>query len=334
MSSGRLAVGRRLGEVPVDGVEAGKHLREGVGADREHRGKPDRRVHRVPAADPVPEAERVRRIDPELLDRLEVGRHRDHVPRDRALVAAKAVEEPLPRAPGVRHRLDRRKGLRGDDHERPLRVEVAERLDELRRVDVGDEPERRLAVAVGPQRLVRHRRPEVGAADADVDHRSDRLAGVASPLSRANLRRERGHPLEHVVHVADDVTAVDDERGGARHPQGDMERRPVLRPVDMLAAEHRVAPSGDTPLLRQREEEGDRLVRDAVLRQIGVDPDGLDGQPLDAARVVGEQLPQMHVPHRLVVPDECLPRGAVGERPGHVVSAAGGRVPSRRLARL
>jgi hypothetical protein len=104
-----------------------------------------------------------------------------------------------------------------------------------------------------------------------------------------------------------------------------MECGSVLRPVDVLPAEHCVASRGDTPLLGEREQEPDRLVRDPVLREVGVDPGRLDGQSRHATRVVDEQGSQVHVPHRLVVPDECLPGGAVGERPGHVVS--GGRRP-------
>jgi hypothetical protein len=53
-------------EVLVHGVEAGEQVAEAVGPDRQHRRQPDRRVHRVAAADPVPEAEHVGGVDPEL----------------------------------------------------------------------------------------------------------------------------------------------------------------------------------------------------------------------------------------------------------------------------
>ena len=69
-------------------VEAGQHLPEALGPDREHRRQADRRVHRVAAADPVPEAEHVVGVDPELRDLLGVGRDRDEVLGDRRLVAA------------------------------------------------------------------------------------------------------------------------------------------------------------------------------------------------------------------------------------------------------
>jgi hypothetical protein len=72
------------------------------------------------------------------------------------------------------------------------------------------------------ERLVRHHRAEVRAADADVDDVADRLAGVSLPLARANALRERCHAVEDVVDVGDHVTAVHDERRPGRHAQSDM----------------------------------------------------------------------------------------------------------------
>ena len=88
-------------------------------------------------------------------------------------------------------------------------VEVARRLGEVGAVDVGDEAERQVAPRVVAQRLVGHHRPEVGAADADVDDVADRLAGVALPVAAAHALGERGHPVEHRVDVGHDVLPVD-----------------------------------------------------------------------------------------------------------------------------
>ena len=53
------------------------------------------------------------------------------------------------RAPcGVGHRLERRERLRGDDEQRLRRIEVAGGLGEVGAVDVRDEAERHVAVAV------------------------------------------------------------------------------------------------------------------------------------------------------------------------------------------
>ena len=81
------------------------------------------------------------------------------------------------------------------------RVEVAGRLGEVGRVDVGDEAEGQRPVGVVAQRQVGHRRAEVGAADADVDHGADPLAGVPGPLPAAHPVGELAHPVEHLVHV-------------------------------------------------------------------------------------------------------------------------------------
>jgi hypothetical protein len=60
-----------------------------------------------------------------------------------------------------------------------------------------------------------------------------------------------------------------------------------------------------------------------VFREVGVDPRGVEREPVGPAAIVGEEVAQVKVPHRLVVPSECLPGGAVRERLGHVVDAAG-----------
>jgi len=84
----QVGAARRFPEVLVHRVEAGQHLGEAGGADRQHRREPDRRVHRVAAADPLPEAEHVVAVDPELRHLGLVGRDRDEVLGDRRLLAA------------------------------------------------------------------------------------------------------------------------------------------------------------------------------------------------------------------------------------------------------
>ena len=69
----------------------------------------------------------------------------------------------------------------------------------------------------------------------------DALAGRAGPLAAAQPVGELAHPVEHLVHVGDDVLAVDDQLGVARQPQRGVQHRAVLRGVDVHAGEHRVA---------------------------------------------------------------------------------------------
>ena len=105
------------------------------------------------------------------------------------------------------------------------------------------------AVAVVLQRLVGHHRPEVGAADADVDDVADALAGVALPRAAADAVGEVGHPVEHRVDVGHDVLAVDDDRRASRRAQRDVQHGAVLGDVDLLAAEHRVDARAQAGLL-------------------------------------------------------------------------------------
>ena len=70
-------------------------LTETLRTDGEHRREADRRVHRIAAADPVPEAEHVRGVDAELRDLCRVRRDGDEVPGDRLDVTAEAREQPV-----------------------------------------------------------------------------------------------------------------------------------------------------------------------------------------------------------------------------------------------
>ena len=222
--------------------------REALRPDGEHRREADRRVHRVAAADPVPEAEHVGGVDPELRrpPRRSSRRRRS---ASRSRLVAERGERPLARGLRVRHRLERRERLRGDDEERLVGGQVARRLGEVGRVDVRDEAEGQVAPRVVPQRLVRHHRPEVGAADADVDDVADRLARMALPLperTRSANAAIRSRTSWTSATTSTPSTTSDVAR---RHAQRDVEDRAVLGDVDPLAAEHRArcCSAGRTP---------------------------------------------------------------------------------------
>ena len=127
-----------------------------------------------------------------------------------------ARQRPLACGAGVGHRFQRRERLGRDDEERLRRVEIADRFGEVGAIDVRDEPEGEAALAVVPERLVGHDRPEIGATDADVDDVADRLAGVAFPVAAAHAVREVGHPVEHRMDLWHNVLAVNHDRRAAR----------------------------------------------------------------------------------------------------------------------
>ena len=126
------------------------------------------------------------------------------------------------------------------------------RLDEIGAVDVGDEAERHGAVAVMLERLVGHHRPEVGAADADVDDVADALAGVALPLRRCGRGWQKSAILSSTAWTCGhDVLAIDDDRRAFRRAQRHVQDGAVFRDVDLLAAEHRVDPRAQAGFLGQ-----------------------------------------------------------------------------------
>jgi hypothetical protein len=80
------------------------------------------------------------------------------------------------------------------------------------------------------------------------------LTTVAMPQTRwrpprhplRTLIGERGHAVEHCVHVGHDVVAVDHRRWHRRGAQRGVQHGALLGGVDQLAGEHRVATFGDT----------------------------------------------------------------------------------------
>ena len=64
---------------------------------------------------------------------------------------------------------------------------------------------------------------------------------MTSPFARPDPVRERPHPVEHLVDVADDIATVDDERAVPWKTQSGVEGGAILGRVDVLAPEHRVA---------------------------------------------------------------------------------------------
>ena len=285
---------RRRLEVHVHRVEAGQQLIEVIRADRDHRRKPDRRIHRVASADPVPKAEHILGIDAEFRDfvwrsskprrsawprptRRRQARPTVHARAELALVIVSSVVKVFDDT--------MKSGLVGW-------IEVAHGLDEIRAVDVRDEAEGQVAAGVMPQRLIRHHRAKVRAADADIDHIFDLLARKTLPLARADLLGESGHLFEHRMHLRHHILAVDDDLFRLRRPQRHVQHRAVFGDVDLVAAEHGIDLLAQTRLFGELDQQLQRLVGHPVLRVVEKDAAGLGGQALAPAGVGGEQIAQ------------------------------------------
>ena len=291
---GQVALERRGAEVLVHRVIAGEHRPEGVGPDGDHERQADRGRQRVAPADPVPEPEHVLGRDAERRDLLLRSSTPPRSACDRRLVA-QGVDRPVARGVGVRERLERRERLGDDDEERLGGIEAVDRLGELGAVDVGDEADVEVALALVQERLVRHRGAEIGPADADVHDGADRLAGVPDPRAGPHPVGELRHPVEDRVDLGDHVLPVDDELAVARHAQRHVADGAVLGHVDVLAREHRVDAGAQPGRVGETAKQGERVVAHPVLRVVHRDPGRLRDEALAPGRIGGEEVADLHV---------------------------------------
>ena len=232
--------------------------------DEDHQRQADRRVDGVAAAHPLPEAEHVGRVDAEV--RRPPSAFVLTATKCRATAASPSASTSQARAVwAFDERLHRRERLRRHDEQRRGGVEPGELAGDVGPVDVGHEAGGELGVAERIERPVRHRRPEVAAADADVDDRADAPAGRTGPVAVADAIAELAHPGQHLVHVGHDVVAVDLDHGVRGRPQRDVEDGALLGDVDRLAGEHRVAARLDAGGRGNGLEGGEDVVVDALL---------------------------------------------------------------------
>ena len=114
------------------------------------------------------------------------------------------------------------------------------RFGKIGPVHIGDEAERHGAIAVMLQRLIGHDRPQVGAADADIDDIDDSFAGVAFPFAAANAVAEISHPVQHGMNLRYDVLPLNLDGGSSRSTKRDVKDGTVFGEVDFVPPEHRI----------------------------------------------------------------------------------------------
>jgi hypothetical protein len=88
------------------------------------------------------------------------------------------------------------------------------------------------------ERFVRHDRPKIRSADADIDHITNALAGMALPGATAQPIGKSRHPFKNGVDIGDHVAAVMNDGRAVRRTQRDMKCGTVLRDINLVASEH------------------------------------------------------------------------------------------------
>ena len=206
-------------------------------------------------------------------------------------------EQPGAGGAGVGQRLLGGEGLAGDDEQRRARVEAGEQRGDVGAIDVGDEMHGEVRQLPGAQRPGRHPRPEVGAADADIDDVGDAFAGKAAPLAAVHAFAEVLHALEHGANLGRLLLV------GA---QGHVADGALLGMVDRLAGQHLPFPAVDVGGSGEVVQQGQCFDVDALLGEVEQQAVLAQRKALEAVRVGGEQLAQMQRANGL---------GVYGKRP-------------------
>ncbi len=298
---------RRAEEMFVHGARAREQFLEPVHADGDGHGQSHRPPDRIAPAHPVPQREAQLGRDAEGGCSLGIGGDRGEMFFHRSL-APQRLGEPGFGQIRVGQGLAGGEGLGGDDEQRRLRLRLRQRAREVVRIGIGDKRKRLRRIRLAPERPGEHARAEVGAADADVDHRAHRLAAMAQQALAANGVAEGAHALLGLAHQRHDIAARREhlQPGAQRHVQ----HGAVFGVIDMLAFEHARAPALDPGLPRQIDEQRERGVGYAVLGVIEQQRARLQAEFLRALGVAREQIAHAHVRHFGLVRVQRFPRGA------------------------
>ena len=167
----------------------------------------------------------------------------------------------------------------------------------MRRVDVGNKVQTRRVAREGLERVHRHRRPQIGAADADVHHISDAESGVAGPSAAANLLGKLAHVIQRGVDFRHHVGVAHEHRPARSIAQGHVHHGALLGEVDRLTGKHLVAECFDTARLGKTAERLHHVVGNQMLRVVGVKASDVDAEAHRARRISGKEVAEMLIGH-------------------------------------
>ena len=113
-----------------------------------------------------------------------------------------------------------------------------------------------------------HHRPQIAAANADVDDVCNRFTRIAGPRASADSFRKLSHVSEIGVYVRHHVLAVHHNRPVGTVAKGDVQHGAIFGDVDLLPIEHFLRPARYISLFSQLEQQSQGIFGDAVFRKI------------------------------------------------------------------
>ena len=157
------------------------------------------------------------------------------------------------------------------------------------------------------ERLAGHFRPQVRAANADIDHIPDGFAAVSQPSAAAHFVAECGHAFEHLLYVRHNIGAVNEDRLVRAVSECGMQHGSVFGFVDMLSVEHILDGLGQPGLLGQGDEQAHGFFGDNILGVVQEEVEELEAEFFSPLRVFGEEFLYAALRQAIVMLLEFLP---------------------------
>ena len=165
-----------------------------------------------------------------------------------------------------------------------------------------------VGLMAGAQRLGRHVRSEIGAADAEIDDVGDAFAGIAAPLAAMDAFAKIGHARQD---------GLDLGRCGFAGAQRSVADGAVFRVVDLFARLHAPHPALQVGFVGQFAQQVHGFCADALLAVIDEQGAVLERQAAEAQRIGGEKIAQMGRAQLAGVRFQGLPGRRLGELAVH-----------------
>ena len=156
---------------------------------------------------------------------------------------------------------------------------------------------------VGRQCLCRHAWPEIGAANAEIDHVGDAFAGVATPAAAVDTLAKICHACEAGLDVGGGLCAS---------TQGGVADGALLGVVDGLTGAHAFQPLAPVAGGGEIAQEGECFRRQPLFGEIKQPVAVAQGEGGKTLRVAGKQFSQVNRGHGRGMGLERLPGGEMG----------------------
>jgi hypothetical protein len=157
------------------------------------------------------------------------------------------------------------------------------------------------------ERLVGHHRPQVGAADSNIDYVANSLPCVSLPLAAPDTVAEDSHSVENGMDLWHYILAIDNDGAPFGRAQGYVQYGSPFRDIDFVPAKHGVDSGLEAGLPRQIHQQLDGFAGNAILRVVEEQAHSLNRQLLTALWISREEIAQMQSADLLVVGFERLP---------------------------